>query len=183
MAHMEIQGTKMEDLWFLDKGCSNHMSGIKKWFSNMGKTFKHCVKLGNNARMMVHGKGSIKLKMNGPVQVIKDIYYIPDLSNNLLSIEQLQERRMKVVIEDNTEDSKAYRMYNPNFKKIIINRDIVFEENRAWDWGMNDDQGTTTSNVLTWENDGDDTEVHEEDYFPKAVDTTLESSLSENSTA
>ncbi|XP_050876529.1 uncharacterized protein LOC127080243 [Lathyrus oleraceus] len=68
MAHVEIQGAKMEDLWFLDSGCSNHMSGIKKWFSDMDETFKHSVKLGNNARMMVHGKGSIKLKINGLVQ-------------------------------------------------------------------------------------------------------------------
>lgn len=55
MAHVEIQGAKMEDLWFIDTGYSNHMSGIKKWFSDMDEMFKHWVNLGNNARMMVHG--------------------------------------------------------------------------------------------------------------------------------
>ncbi|KAI5427684.1 hypothetical protein KIW84_032916 [Lathyrus oleraceus] len=204
MAHVEIQGTKMEDLWFLDSGCNNHMSGIKKWFSDMDETFKHSVKLGNNARMTVHGKGSIKLKINGLVQVIKDVYYVPDLSNTLLSIGQLQERKLKIVIEDNT-----CRIYHPS-KGVIMDtkmsanrmfailgrtadaescfqaitsedahrwhcrRDVVFEENGAWDWGRNDDHVNTTSNVLTWENDGEDIEGHEEDSFPEAVDTTHE---------
>ncbi|KAI5413466.1 hypothetical protein KIW84_057877 [Lathyrus oleraceus] len=43
MAHVEIQGAKMEDLWFVDSGYSNHMSGIKKWISDMDEMFKHWV--------------------------------------------------------------------------------------------------------------------------------------------
>nr|XP_012568852.1 uncharacterized protein LOC105851731 [Cicer arietinum] len=68
--YVEIQGAKMEDLWFLDSGCSNHMSGIKKWFSDLDETFRHSVKLGNNARMMVHGKGNIKLKITEDYDLI-----------------------------------------------------------------------------------------------------------------
>ncbi|KAI5407627.1 hypothetical protein KIW84_053759 [Lathyrus oleraceus] len=75
-------------------------------------------------------------------------------------------------------------------QKKIINRDVVFEENGAWDWGRNDDHVTTTSNVLTWENDGEDIEGHEEDSLPEVVDTTheqgheeQESSSSNSSTA
>ena len=66
----------------------------------------------------------------------------------------------------------------------------MFEENGAWDWGRNDDHVTTTSNVLTWENDGEDIEGHEEDSLPEVVDTTheqgheeQESSSSNSSTA
>nr|XP_027186747.1 uncharacterized protein LOC113784669 [Cicer arietinum] len=102
IAHVEIQGAKMEDLWFLDSGCSNHMSGIKKWFSNLDETFRHSVNLENDARMMVHGNGNIKLKINYLIQIIKDVFYVTDLSNNLLSIRQLQERKLKIVIKDNT---------------------------------------------------------------------------------
>lgn len=27
MAHVELKGTKREDAWFVDSGCSNHMCG------------------------------------------------------------------------------------------------------------------------------------------------------------
>lgn len=30
--------------------------------------------------------------------------------------------------------SKAYRMYDPESRKLVITRDVVFEEDRPWDW-------------------------------------------------
>ncbi|KAI5402445.1 hypothetical protein KIW84_050168, partial [Lathyrus oleraceus] len=103
---------------------------------------------------------------------------------------KLDNKSCKAIFLGVSEESKAYRIYNPNSKKKIISRDVVFEENGAWDWGRNDDHVTTTSNVLTWENDGEDIEGHEEDSFPEAVDTTheqgheeQESSSSNSSTA
>lgn len=101
MAHVELNGSKMEDLWFLDSGCSNHMTGNKKWFSEMDENFRHSVKLGNGARMVVQGKGSIKIRVSGMIQIIQDVYYVPELSNNLLSIGQLQERSLAILIQDN----------------------------------------------------------------------------------
>nr|AFP55578.1 copia-type polyprotein [Rosa rugosa] len=68
MAYVEINNSKREDVWFLDSGCSNHMCGNRKWFSNLDETFKHSVKLGNNTRMAVTGKGNIKLEVHGMTQ-------------------------------------------------------------------------------------------------------------------
>jgi hypothetical protein len=31
--------------------------------------------------------------------------------------------------------SKAWRFYNPATKRVLVSCDVVFEENRAWDWG------------------------------------------------
>lgn len=36
--------------------------------------------------------------------------------------------------------SKAYKLYNPNFKKIIISPDVVFDEENIWEWSDNDNQ-------------------------------------------
>lgn len=44
------------------------------------------MKLGNDTRLQVKGKGNIKLKIDGVSQIIFDVYYIPELKNNLLSI-------------------------------------------------------------------------------------------------
>jgi hypothetical protein len=32
-----------------------------------------------------------------------------------------------------SEESKAYRLYNPNTQKIVISRDAVFSEDEGWD--------------------------------------------------
>jgi hypothetical protein len=31
-----------------------------------------------------------------------------------------------------SEESKAYKLYNPVDEKIIISRDVVFEEDKEW---------------------------------------------------
>eukprot|EP00257_Ricinus_communis_P026661 XP_025014075.1 uncharacterized protein LOC112535637 [Ricinus communis] len=99
MAHVEMREAK-EDVWFLDSGCSNYMCGDKKWFSHIDESFKQTVKLGNDTRIVVTGKGNVKLKVGGLVQVITDVYYIPELKNNLLSIGQLQEKGIAILIRD-----------------------------------------------------------------------------------
>jgi hypothetical protein len=33
-----------------------------------------------------------------------------------------------------SEESKAYRLYDPIEKKILISRDVVFDEEKSWDW-------------------------------------------------
>ena len=33
--------------------------------------------------------------------------------------------------------SKAYKLYNPNTMKIVISRDVVFDEKGTWSWKQN----------------------------------------------
>ncbi|XP_024200681.1 uncharacterized protein LOC112204028 [Rosa chinensis] len=89
MSYVELHNSKREEVWFLDSGCSNHMSGNKSWFLDLNEKFRHSVKLGNNSRMAVMGKGNIKLQVGGITQVFSEVYYIPELRNNLLSVGQL----------------------------------------------------------------------------------------------
>lgn len=102
MSYTELHQTKKEEVWFLDSGCSNHMTGNKKWFSDLEEVVNRTVKLGNDMRMAVVAKGSIRVKLNGMTQVISDVYYIPELKNNLLSIGQLQEKGLAILIKDGT---------------------------------------------------------------------------------
>lgn len=60
------------------------------------------VKIGNDTRMEVVAKGSIMMQINGIIQVISDVYYIPELKSNLLSIGQLQEKGLAILIQDGT---------------------------------------------------------------------------------
>lgn len=47
------------------------------------------MKLENNTKMNVIGKGSVKLLLNKINHVVTEIYYIHESRNNLLSIRQL----------------------------------------------------------------------------------------------
>lgn len=98
MAHVELNNAKREEVWFLDSGCSNHMSGNRQWFTDIDEHYRQFVKLGNNSKMTVMGRGNIRLHVNGVTQVITDVYYIPELKNNLLSIGQLQEKGVAILI-------------------------------------------------------------------------------------
>lgn len=85
--------------WFLDSGCSNHMSGDRELFSQMNENFKHSVKLGNDRKMEVVGKGNVKLMLYNANYTISDVYFIPELKNNLLSLGQLQEKDLTIIIQ------------------------------------------------------------------------------------
>ena len=83
------QEDKGRKAWFLDFGCSNHMSGDQELFTSLNTNFKHSVKLGNYKRLEVVGKGNVKLILNITTYTISDVYYILELKNNLLSLGQL----------------------------------------------------------------------------------------------
>jgi transposase InsO family protein len=51
--------------------------------------------------MAVMGKGNVKLNIGGRIHVITDVYYLPGLSNNLLSIGQLQRKGLTIVFRNN----------------------------------------------------------------------------------
>ena len=86
--------------WFLDSGCSNHMCGDKSAFVELINEGKHFVKCGNDSRMTVVGTGSVRLAFNGTTFLIRNVYYVPELHKNLLSIGQLQERGLSILIQN-----------------------------------------------------------------------------------
>jgi len=102
MSHVELYGNNQEDAWFLDSGCSNHMCGNKDMFCELNEEFRQPVKLGNNTRMTVLGKGKIKLFLDGMQHMVTDVFYVHELKNNLLSIGQLQEKGLTILIKSGT---------------------------------------------------------------------------------
>lgn len=62
--------------------------------------FRHGVRLGNSSRMEVMGKGDVKFEVEGVTQIVSDVFFVPDLTNNLLSVGQLQEKGVEVLISE-----------------------------------------------------------------------------------
>ncbi|GJY65031.1 retrovirus-related pol polyprotein from transposon TNT 1-94 [Tanacetum coccineum] len=113
-----VEQVKTEEVWFLDSGCSNHMTGNKEWFLELDVSFRQSVKLGNGNRMAVVGKGNVLLQVKGHTQVISDVFYIPELKNNLLSIGQLQEKGLAILIHQG-----KCKIYHPE-KGLIMETDM-----------------------------------------------------------
>lgn len=78
------------------------MTGNKEWFYDLEGAFTRTVKLGNDTRMSVVAKGSIRVQVEGITQVISNVYYVPKLRNNLLSMRQLLEKGLAILIQDRT---------------------------------------------------------------------------------
>lgn len=69
--------------------------------------------------MAVIGNVSVKLKIEGKILVISEVYYAPELKNHLFSIGLLQEKWLKVVSNDN-----KFRVYHK--QKSLIMQSLLF---------------------------------------------------------
>eukprot|EP00253_Pinus_taeda_P011744 PITA_11744 len=86
-----------DDIWFLDSGCSNHMTRNIALFSNLDQNVKSQVTLGTDSKISVMEKGEVKIfTKKGEKKTIEDVYYVPGMKSNLLSIGQLVQKGYNV---------------------------------------------------------------------------------------
>jgi len=106
---------RFKDQWYLDSGCSSHMSGRKDWFVNIKPSMKNMVKFANDNTLAAEGVGDVLImRKDGKRSVISNVLYIPGMKSNLLSIGQLVEKNYKVSIED-----KMMRVLDSNGRLIL----------------------------------------------------------------
>ena len=85
-------GADCNSSWFLDTGASNHMSGWRELFSNIDTDIHGTVKLGDRSTVEIKGRPTIPFQCrNGEHLVLLEVYYIPRLQSNIVSIGQLDE--------------------------------------------------------------------------------------------
>lgn len=69
---------------------------------------------------------------------------------------KLDDKSSRCVFLGFSEESKANRMYDPKSKKIVISRDVIFEEGEKWDWGSISKEAVVTN--FKWENEENEIE-------------------------
>ena len=89
-----------DTVWYLDTGASNHMSGHKHLFVEMQEIEDGHVSFGDASKIQVKGKGKIRFFHNGKESSIVDVYYVPDMKSNILSMGQLMEKGYSVFMKD-----------------------------------------------------------------------------------
>ena len=74
------------DIWHLNSGCSNHMTGNIELFSSLYELVQTKVTLGTKIQVTILGKGSINiLTKKGEQKVIPDVYYVSILKHNMMN--------------------------------------------------------------------------------------------------
>lgn len=92
---------KEEGVWYLDNGASNHMTGERSYFSELNEKIKGNVKFGDGSCVSINGKGSILFEAKtGDQKLLRDIYFIPELRSNILSLGQATEQGCEVRMKD-----------------------------------------------------------------------------------
>jgi hypothetical protein len=68
------------DVWFLDSGYTNHMTGNKDLFFSIDTSIQSKVKLGNDCKVTVNGKGVVPVyPKDNHKRNIYDVYFVPGL--------------------------------------------------------------------------------------------------------
>ncbi|KAA0062758.1 integrase [Cucumis melo var. makuwa] len=145
-----IQGGGREPTWNLDSGCSNQMTGNRSIFFTYDKSFQSEVKTDDNTRLQVKGQVDILVKTKKDAKQVIDVFYVPGLKHNLLSTGQLLQQGLKVSFEDDIcaiKDQTGVLITKVIVKilklidyiilcqdKIIISRDVIFNEDESWNW-------------------------------------------------
>ncbi|KAH7857486.1 hypothetical protein Vadar_013288 [Vaccinium darrowii] len=111
------------DDWIVDSGCSNHMTGDKKKLSNLSayKGDRVVVTANNSKLPITHiGKTVINPRFSPSEVKLQDVYHVPGMKKNLLSVSQLTSSGNYVVF--GPKDVKVYQSLKPVGTPIMEGR-------------------------------------------------------------
>ena len=64
------------DEWYLDTGCSTHMTGHKEWLVNFDSSKKNRIKFADGRAMLAEGVGNVMIKMPNGTQTAYQVYFM-----------------------------------------------------------------------------------------------------------
>ncbi|GKB99188.1 hypothetical protein Tco_0985325 [Tanacetum coccineum] len=85
-------------LWYLDSGCSKHMTGDRSRLTNFINKFSGTVKFGNDHVAKILGYGDYKI---GNVTISR-VYYVEGLGHNLFSVRRFCDSNLEVAFRQHT---------------------------------------------------------------------------------
>ncbi|KAL0558913.1 hypothetical protein IC582_003500 [Cucumis melo] len=91
---------KTTEVWFIDSGHLNHMTGLKPVFKELNEGEKLKVELGNSKELQVEGKRMMGIETHNGNRILTNVQYVPDIGYNLLSVGQLMESGHSILFDD-----------------------------------------------------------------------------------
>jgi hypothetical protein len=81
-----------EGAWVLDTGATNHMTGCQESLATLDELVRGTVRFGDGSTVEIHGIGAVTIAgKNQDHRVLIEVYFIPSLKSNILSLGQLEE--------------------------------------------------------------------------------------------
>ena len=99
--HLTGGGASSGDLWYLDNGASNHMTGDLEKFKTLDDEITGKVKFGDGSTVEIKGKGTILFQSkSGDQWALTEVFFIPKLRSNLINLGQLTETGHRILLDD-----------------------------------------------------------------------------------
>ena len=97
-----LSASVSSDMWYLDSGASQHMTGCRAWFSKYENlSLSRTVTLGDDRDLVIKGKGSIPFQfLHGDCMDVQDILHVEGLRKNLISLSKLRDQRYRITFDD-----------------------------------------------------------------------------------
>lgn len=109
-----VAGNFDKDSWFVDSGCTTHMSMRKDWYSEYTGNVSKEIVIANNQKLYGKGSGEITINLKNNVKrTITDVMYVPEAAVNLLSVSKMTDKGLIVVFDD-----RKCRIYNKSECRI-----------------------------------------------------------------
>ncbi len=107
-----LAADKVEKRWYLDSGCSRHITGNVEQFITLESKKDGVVTYGDNGKGFIIGKGKIYIT---PSTFIENVLLVNGLKHNLLSISQFCDKGLKVTFE-----ASICIITNPKDNSIVL---------------------------------------------------------------
>ncbi|GJV24161.1 hypothetical protein Tco_1376856 [Tanacetum coccineum] len=102
-------------LWYLDSGCSRHMTGDRARLINFVEKFIGTVRFGNDEYAAIVGYGDYKLGDT----IISRVYYVEGLKHNLFSVGQFCDGGLEVAFRQHSCHIRTTEMHLTAIKRIF----------------------------------------------------------------
>ena len=101
--------------WYLDSGCSNHMTGNRVWLVHFDARRKNKVRFADNRTIQSEGIGVILVKKrDGQQALLQNVLYVPTMQTNLISMGQLLEKGFYMKMQNRT-----LEIFSATHKKVL----------------------------------------------------------------
>ncbi|CAN6680964.1 unnamed protein product [Malus baccata var. baccata] len=82
---------KISDEWYIDSGCSNHMTSMEDLLVDIDRNVKAKVQVGTGNLVKVAGKGTLIIETMKGRRYIREVMFVPSIIENLLSVGHMTE--------------------------------------------------------------------------------------------
>ncbi|KAM1223589.1 hypothetical protein ACFX2G_043549 [Malus domestica] len=90
-ANSAISESNVNGNWYIDSGCSNHMTGDANLLVDIKTNVAGKVQMPTGVLVNVAGMGSLEIDTNRGKKYIREVMHLPGLKENLLSVGQMDE--------------------------------------------------------------------------------------------